>query len=120
MFTLSIVNGSWSVEFKTALDLSIVSSDAIALIQKILNLHAQVNLLKVTMNNEIFKLEFVDGRIWKIRVLNQEEDSDINMLIANNDSWTRSLISGFITPITTQLMIINSTYLLSSFTMTKL
>jgi hypothetical protein len=120
VFTLTIADFNWSIEFETETKPPMINSAINTFIQQIVALHGQSALIKISFNNNIFKIEFVDGRTWKIKILTFDSDSNVIYLLNNTDQWLRSFILGFLTPVTSSLMSIHSTYHISKFAMTHL
>ena len=120
MFTINLSGSDWTATFETEFKLAMVDSLATLLINLIFILHAQAPVIKVIFNNNIFRIEFVDGRIWKIRILTQSINPEVNYLIPETDKWVRSFIIQYITPIQNTIQELNATFHLSKITIIHL
>jgi len=67
----------------------------------VLRLHNINAINKITFKNNFLTINFVDGRIWKTKILSRSLDTDVTYNLDNSTLWSRSLTIEGIAPVTT-------------------
>ena len=73
------------------------------IIQQVISLHTQLPITRIRLTNDIFRIDFANGKIWRMKYWTLEANPDVSYILDSDTTWKRDFISQYIIPIVNSL-----------------